>query len=66
MDIDMPIMNGMEACESIRAYEAQNDLDPVFIVIITADLPKNKKKHSIDGNLTPLYNKILKKPVNLE
>lgn len=37
MDIGLPTMTGIEACIAIRAYEAQNHLDPVPIVAITAN-----------------------------
>lgn len=42
MDIQMPVMDGMEATELIREFEKDNDLNPVPIIAITA--------HSMDGD----------------
>lgn len=36
MDIRMPVMNGLEATEKIRALEAESNLQPIPIVALTA------------------------------
>lgn len=65
MDIDMPEIGGLEACQMIREYEMLENLSPVFIVIITAETGKFAKKYSLNGSGVPLFNKLFRKPVNL-
>lgn len=37
MDINMPLLNGVESTLKIRAYEKENKIDPVFIAALTAN-----------------------------
>ncbi|MDO9510869.1 MAG: response regulator [Bacteroidales bacterium] len=37
MDIQMPVMNGLDATRQIRAWETENNLNPVTIIALTAN-----------------------------
>ncbi len=56
MDVMMPIMNGLEATQAIRAYESEQGLKPVYIIGLSANaLDKDKLEafHSgMDAYLT--------------
>lgn len=44
MDIQMPVMNGIEATESIRSLERMNDRTPAPIVAITSSTMLHREK----------------------
>ncbi len=48
MDCQMPEMDGYEATQAIRKYEADHDLFPTPIIAITADAIKGAKEKCID------------------
>ena len=56
MDIRMPVMNGLEATEKIRALEAEHSLSPIPIVALTAqastDFEEKCKNVGMNGYLT--------------
>lgn len=56
MDIRMPVMNGLEATEKIRALEAESSLKPIPIVALTAqattDFEEKCKKVGMNDYLT--------------
>ncbi len=52
MDIQMPIMNGLEATGEIRKYEKQMETDrPVPIVAITAFAFEHDKQNCLDAGM---------------
>jgi len=58
LDIDMPIMDGLVACDKIRKFENENNLKPVKIILISGNYdedqvdeyinPKRGGKHKAD------------------
>lgn len=56
MDINMPEMNGFEATEKIRLFEKENNLSPIPILALTANVLENFrqecKRVGMDGFLT--------------
>lgn len=62
MDINMPILNGLEAFKIIREYEKENNLKPIFITAITAnDIQEQKDKYLEYG-----MNEYLIKPLSFD
>lgn len=62
MDINMPILNGLEAFKIIREYEKENNLKPIFITAITAsDIKEQKEKYLELG-----MNEYLIKPLSFD
>lgn len=61
MDIQMPVMNGIEACRAIRALR-RSDAESVLIIGLSANAfsedAENAKKHGMNGYLS--------KPVDIE
>jgi signal transduction histidine kinase/CheY-like chemotaxis protein len=62
MDFQMPVMNGLEAIEAIRAHEIANGLPRVPIIVLTAD----ERAEIRDGMLAGGANGVLAKPVDPE
>ena len=61
MDIQMPVMNGYEAAEAIRALERE-DLKKIPIVAMTADAFADDIKRAKDAGM----NDHISKPVDIE
>ena len=59
MDVSMPEMNGIEATQTIRAYEAENRLAPTPILALTAHALKGDRDMCIEAGM----NDYLSKPV---
>ncbi len=57
MDIHMPVMNGIEAAQAIRAVDVGNDL---VIVALTADV--TAEQHSLFSK--PGFNRVITKPID--
>ena len=55
MDIQMPIMDGLEATRLIREYESINNLDRTPIVAVTAFTIENELNSDFDGFLRKPY-----------
>lgn len=61
MDISMPKMDGMEATQKIRWIEAENELDPVTIVAMTAHAMEGDEARIRDCGLDEYLTKPLSK-----
>ncbi len=51
MDIQMPIMNGIEATEKIRRIEKEKNLEPIKIIAITAFALDNNRDKCINAGM---------------
>lgn len=60
MDINMPVMDGVEALNKIREYENQNSLKETPIIALTANAIKGDKEKFLELGM----NDYLSKPVN--
>ena len=61
MDIQMPIMNGMEATKAILEYEKEENLDHIPIIALTANALKGDKEKYIEAGMDGYASK----PLNL-
>ena len=52
MDLQMPGLNGIEACEMIRRYEADNSLPRKPVVALTARTQTEDLREKLDGLMT--------------
>ncbi len=62
MDVQMPVLNGLEATREIRRLEAESALDRIPIVGITANAMKGDRERCIESGM----DHYLTKPVNLD
>ncbi|MEJ2762715.1 ATP-binding protein [Photobacterium sp. MCCC 1A19761] len=46
MDVQMPDMNGHEACQAIRRYETQQGLSPTPVIALTASVMEQDKRQA--------------------
>ena len=60
MDLRMPIMDGIEATKKIREFEKRNNLSPIPIVALTANISLEEKDRFIEAGA----NEYLSKPTN--
>ncbi|AXI99980.1 Response regulator receiver domain-containing protein [Cyclonatronum proteinivorum] len=60
MDIQMPVMDGIEATRAIRAVEKERKLEPVPIIAITAGAFTGGKTRCLDAGM----NAYLTKPID--
>jgi len=51
MDIQMPIMNGLESAKEIRSIENKQKLDPIKIIAITAFALDNKREECLSAGM---------------
>lgn len=51
MDIQMPIMNGIEAAEEIRRIEKEQNQEPIKIIAITAFALDNKREECLSAGM---------------
>ena len=50
MDIQMPVMDGLEASKAILKYEEESDLEHIPVIALTADaLPGDREKYISEG-----------------
>ncbi|QTN38159.1 tetratricopeptide repeat protein [Cryomorphaceae bacterium] len=61
MDIQMPVMDGLEAHDRIRAFEFEQAMDPAYVVAMTANVMKEDRDRYKEQGL----NDFLGKPFNL-
>jgi signal transduction histidine kinase/CheY-like chemotaxis protein len=62
MDIQMPIMNGIESTQSIKAFVQRNNLTPKPIIAVTANALKGDREHFMSEGL----DEYVSKPIDLE
>ncbi|MDD9746560.1 MULTISPECIES: ATP-binding protein [Marinovum] len=60
MDIQMPVMDGIEATRRIRRLESANDRPPVRIIAVTANIMEHQRR----GYLEEGMNDVIGKPVS--
>ena len=61
MDVQMPVMNGVDATLAIRAHEAERGLSPIPILALSA----NVMRHQIDEYLAAGMNGFVAKPIEM-
>jgi CheY-like chemotaxis protein len=61
MDVQMPVMNGVDATLAIRAIEAERGMAPTPILALSA----NVMRHQIDEYLTAGMNGFVAKPIEM-
>ncbi|HET8706976.1 MAG TPA: response regulator, partial [Pseudomonadales bacterium] len=61
MDVEMPIMNGFEATEKIRAWEREHGIREVPIIAMTAHIMDEHKERGLRAGM----NAHLTKPIEL-
>ena len=66
MDLEMPLMNGKEACKNIRNYEKEHNLVPCPVVMISGNCTEGEMKECLDPNGEIGALAFLKKPVKFE
>ena len=62
MDVQMPVLNGLEATQEIRRWEQQNGRQPVTIVALTVLAEDEDRTRSLDAGM----NGFLSKPVRAD
>ena len=62
MDIQMPVMDGVEASKEIRSYENNESLMPVSIVALTANTGKNDRESYLAAGM----NDYMAKPIMID
>lgn len=60
MDCEMPIMDGISACEAIRHFEKKSGLTPLPIIALTAHVSNSHLKKCIDAGM----NECICKPIS--
>jgi PAS domain S-box-containing protein len=61
MDMQMPVLNGIQATESIRAWEKENKLPRLPIIALTAGAYEENRQHCLDSGMDDF----LTKPINV-
>jgi CheY-like chemotaxis protein len=51
LDVQMPVMNGHEACRAIRAYEHEHRRKPVPIIALTASVTEEDRRQARDAGM---------------
>jgi len=62
MDIQMPVMDGVDASKAIRKYEDEQNIAPVPIIALTANTGKNDRDTYLDAGMTDY----MAKPIMIE
>jgi len=62
MDVQMPVMNGLEATQQIREWEKENGLSPMVIIGLTAGASDNDETKCRESGM----DEVLFKPVDLD
>ena len=66
MDMEMPVMDGLEATRAIRAWEKEKNLAPTIIVALTAHVFSEHRKMCTEAGCNGFMAKPIKKKVLLE
>ena len=66
MDVSMPEMDGVEATQAIRAFEAARDCHPTPIVALTAHAMAGDRERFMEAGMDDYLTKPIKKAVLLE
>ncbi len=66
MDIQMPVMNGIEAVRQIRNYEAANNCGPVRVVALTAYALKGDRERLLEEGMDDYVSKPIREKKLLE
>ncbi|TAL12600.1 MAG: response regulator [Nitrospirae bacterium] len=66
MDLEMPVMNGVNATLAIREWEQEEDLDPVPIIALTSHDQKEKLLETLEVGCTAHLIKPLTKEAMLK
>lgn len=61
MDVQMPILDGIEATQRIREIERMNKKEPCFIVALTADIMPENRENCLRAGMNAYLNKPVKK-----
>jgi PAS domain S-box-containing protein len=63
MDLKMPIMDGVEASEKIRAFESENpNVPPCYIIALTADAMSGDRQRCLDAGMNDYLSKPIRRP----
>jgi len=57
MDVSMPVMNGKQATQEIRAYETQNEMNRIPIIAVTAHALKGDMESCIEAGMDDYLSK---------
>lgn len=57
MDIGLPTVNGMDATKAIRAHEAENHLNPVPIIALTANCTTDEIAQYLEVGMQEVFSK---------
>jgi len=61
MDCQMPNMNGWDATRAIRKHEKENNMDPAYVLALTADAMQGDREKCIDAGMNDYMSKPFKK-----
>ncbi len=61
MDIQMPVMDGIEATKSIRAWEKDQSFDPVYIIAVTANVTRQDRENAYGAGMNDFTTKPITK-----
>jgi len=63
LDIDMPLLNGKQACEKIREYEKARNIEPCIIVLISGNYKEENIHNFLNENSGRKADCFLRKPL---
>jgi CheY-like chemotaxis protein len=61
MDVQMPVMDGIEAARKLRQIEQAEDRTPSYIVALTADIMPENRENCLAAGMDGYLNKPVKK-----
>lgn len=63
MDLQMPVMDGVEAAEKIRKFEKEHpEIPPAFIIALTADAMSGDRQRCLDAGMNDYLSKPIRRP----